>query len=210
MTGFLSAAGTVLLWIAGILVGIIIILFLFSLPKIRVILGYNGELSVKIKFLFFKIDAVNKDKKKSGKAAPSDSAQEKKQEKEKKEKKPLPSFLKNLTFADYIELVKIAFRDFIFKIRIENLDLDAKISGDNAADTAMQYGKISAALYPVAAFLSEKKVLEKANINVRTDFLAEKSEYRGKAVFYTRLITLIKTAISAFIYLLKRDSRPEK
>lgn len=205
--GFLSVLGTVFLWIFAVIFGLVFILFLFSLPKIRVILGYDGELSVKIKFLFFKTDAANKDKKKSGKAASTDIAQEKKQ---KKEKKPLPSFLRNLTFADYIELVKIAFRDFIFRIKIENFDLDAKISGDNAADTAMQYGKISAALYPVAAFLSEKKVLEKTRINVRTDFLSEKSEYRGKAVFYSRLITLIKTAVSAFIYLLKRDSRPEK
>ena len=79
----------------------------------------------------------------------------------------------------------------------------------DAADTALLYGRISAATYPIVSFLAAKDVLKKANVNIQSDFLSEKSEFRGEAVASVRLITLIYAAIKAGVYLMTRDSLPE-
>lgn len=201
--GFLSVLGWIFLWILIVLFALVFLLFLLSLPKAKVRLFYDGKISVGIKYLFISKTLTDGEKKE----APEKEATEKTEKP--KEKKPAPRFLQNIKISDWLSLVKILFTDFIFKIKIEKFDFDAKIATDNAADTALLYGKISAATYPIISFLAAKEVIKKANVNIYSDFLSEKSEFRGEAVASVRLITLIYTAIKAGIYLLTRDSLPE-
>lgn len=201
-----SVMGITLLWIFIIILFLIFILFLFSLPKIRVILRYDGEFSASIKFLFLKFQIAGEKKK----IKETPEKKKKKENKKQQDKKKKSSVLQGITIGDYIEIIKILFKNFIFKIKIENLFLDAKIACEDAAKTAVLYGKISAAAYPITAFLNEKETLEKAEINIYADFLEEKPEYKSKIIFYTRLISLLYTAILTIKYLLTRESKPKK
>ena len=115
--------------------------------------------------------------------------------------------MKNLSIENYIEIIKIIFKQFIFKIKVENFFLEAKIAGENAAEAALKYGKITALLYPITAFLDAKGFIKQAKINVDVNFLSEESEYRGETEITIRLISLIKAAISIFIYIMKRNSQ---
>ena len=197
----LAVIGLVFLWIFIVLLALIALLFLLSLPKAKVRLSYDGKISIGIKYLFISKTLTDGEKKEKP---------EKTEEKAKpKEKKPTPRFLQNIKISDWLALVKILFTDFIFKIKIEKFDFDAKIATDNAADTALLYGRISAATYPIVSFLAAKDVIKKANVNIYSDFFSEKSVFRGEAVASIRLITLIYTAVKAGIYLLTRDSLPE-
>ena len=212
----LAVIGNVFLWILLVILVLIFLLFLFSLPKIRVILKYDGKLSVKLKFLIFKFNPSKKmnekksdNKNKSGPQKEKEERQkrrtEKKRKKEEKKKKFLPDFMKNLSIENYIEIIKIIFKQFIFKIKVENFFLEAKIAGENAAEAALKYGKITASLYPITAFLDAKGFIKQAKINVDVNFLSEESEYRGETEITIRLISLIKAAISIFIYIMKRN-----
>ena len=197
----LAVIGSVFLWIFIVILVLIALLFLLSLPKAKVRLSYDGKFSAGIKYLFISKTLTDGEKKERPEKAEETANP--------KEKKPMPRFLRNIRISDWLALVKILFTDFVFKIKIEKFDFDAKIATDNAADTALLYGRISAATYPIVSFLAAKDVLKKANVNIQSDFLSEKSEFRGEAVASVRLITLIYTAIKAGVYLMTRDSLPE-
>lgn len=202
--GFLSVIGRIFLWIFIILANLILLLLAFSIPKIRVILKYNGKFSAAVKFLCFTFRFGEKDKKKKEKKAKKESnPKHEKKEKDKKDKKR-PSVLSDLTFTDYLNIAKIALTEFVFKIKIEKFNLNAKISGEDAAKTALTYGKINAAAYPIVSFLTEKKALQNAEINIYTDFLSDKSEYQGEIILYSRFISVIITGFLIAVYLLKK------
>ena len=87
----LAVIGNVFLWILLVILVLIFLLFLFSLPKIRVILKYDGKLSVKLKFLIFKFNPSKKmnekksdNKNKSGPQKEKEERQKRRTEKKKK------------------------------------------------------------------------------------------------------------------------------
>lgn len=178
------------------------IISLLCLPKVKLRLSYDKEFSAAVKFLFIKKEFAAKEEKPKAPSATTETA--------KKKDAKTPRFLRGITFSDWIEIIKIFFTEFVFKIKIEKFTLKATVATDDAARTALLYGKISGATYPILSFLSAKNALKKADVDVRADFLSETSEYRGEAIFSVRLISLIITGIKAGYYLITRESLPEK
>lgn len=185
-------------------VGLVILAVAALLPaKIKVRIGYIDEefiLSFKLLFFVFTVSPENKKKKKK---------KTKKKEKEKKEqpaKKEKDSFFKSHTsdfgVFDYIELIGIVLEKFVAKIYFDKLEAEIRVAGDDAAQTALNFGRLNAAIYPIAGLINGHKRIKNLHIGITPDFTTTKSVYNAEAIAYIRIFDVLAAVIAIIKYLL--------
>ena len=185
-------------------VGLVILAVAALLPaKIKVRIGYIEEefiLSFKLLFFVFTVSPENKKKKKK-------KAKEK--EKEKKErpaKKEKDNFFRSHTsdfgVFDYIELIGIVIEKFVAKIYFDKLEAEIRVAGDDAAQTALNFGRLNAAIYPIAGLINGHKRIKKLHIGITPDFTTTKSVYNAEAIAYIRIFDVLAAVIAIIKYLL--------
>ena len=185
-------------------VGLVILAVAALLPaKIKVRIGYIEEefiLSFKLLFFVFTVSPENK-KNKNKKA--------KKKEKEKKErpaKKEKDNFFRSHTsdfgVFDYIELIGIVIEKFVAKIYFDKLEAEIRVAGDDAAQTALNFGRLNAAIYPIAGLINGHKRIKKLHIGITPDFTTTKSVYNAEAIAYIRIFDVLAAVIAIIKYLL--------
>ena len=185
-------------------VGLVILAVAALLPaKVKVRIGYIEEefiLSFKLLFFVFTVSPENKKKKKK---------KAKKKEKEKKErpaKKEKDNFFRSHTsdfgVFDYIELIGIVIEKFIAKIYFDKLEAEIRVAGDDAAQTALNFGRLNAAIYPIAGLINGHKRVKKLHIGITPDFTTTKSVYNAEAIAYIRIFDVLAAVIAIIKYLL--------
>ena len=185
-------------------VGLVILAVAALLPtKIKVRIGYIDEefiLSFKLLFFVFTVSPENKKKKKK---------KAKKKEKEKKErpaKKEKDNFFRSHTsdfgVFDYIELIGIVIEKFVAKIYFDKLEAEIRVAGDDAAQTALNFGRLNAAIYPIAGLINGHKRIKKLHIGITPDFTTTKSVYNAEAIAYIRIFDVLAAVIAIIKYLL--------
>lgn len=185
-------------------VGLVILAVAALLPaKIKVRIGYIEEefiLSFKLLFFVFTVSPENKKKKKK---------KAKKKEKEKKErpaKKEKDNFFRSHTsdfgVFDYIELIGIVIEKFVTKIYFDKLEAEIRVAGDDAAQTALNFGRLNAAIYPIAGLINGHKRIKKLHIGITPDFTTTKSVYNAEAIAYIRIFDVLAAVIAIIKYLL--------
>ena len=185
-------------------VGLVILAAAALLPaKINVRIGYIDEefiLSFKLLFFVFTVSPENKKKKKK---------KAKKKEKEKKErpaKKEKDNFFRSHTsdfgVFDYIELIGIVIEKFVAKIYFDKLEAEIRVAGDDAAQTALNFGRLNAAIYPIAGLINGHKRIKKLHIGITPDFTTTKSVYNAEAIAYIRIFDVLAAVIAIIKYLL--------
>ena len=185
-------------------VGLVILAVAALLPaKIKVRIGYIEEefiLSFKLLFFVFTVSPENKNKKKK---------KAKKKEKEKKErpaKKEKDNFFRSHTsdfgVFDYIELIGIVIEKFVAKIYFDKLEAEIRVAGDDAAQTALNFGRLNAAIYPIAGLINGHKRIKKLHIGITPDFTTTKSVYNAEAIAYIRIFDVLAAVIAIIKYLL--------
>ena len=185
-------------------VGLVILAVAALLPaKIKVRIGYIEEefiLSFKLLFFVFTVSPENKKKKKK---------KAKKKEKEKKErpaKKEKDNFFRSHTsdfgVFDYIELIGIVIEKFGAKIYFDKLEAEIRVAGDDAAQTALNFGRLNAAIYPIAGLINGHKRIKKLHIGITPDFTTTKSVYNAEAIAYIRIFDVLAAVIAIIKYLL--------
>ena len=185
-------------------VGLVILAVAALLPaKIKVRIGYIEEefiLSFKLLFFVFTVSPENKKKKKK---------KAKKKEKEKKErpaKKEKDNFFRSHTsdfgVFDYIELIGIVLEKFVAKIYFDKLEAEIRVAGDDAAQTALNFGRLNAAIYPIAGLINGHKRIKKLHIGITPDFTTTKSVYNAEAIAYIRIFDVLAAVIAIIKYLL--------
>ena len=185
-------------------VGLVILAVAALLPaKIKVRIGYIEEefiLSFKLLFFVFTVSPENKKKKKK---------KAKKKEKEKKErpaKKEKDNFFRSHTsdfgVFDYIELIGIVIEKFVAKIYFDKLEAEIRVAGDDAAQTALNFGRLNAAIYPIAGLINGHKRIKKLHIGITPDFTTTKSVYNSEAIAYIRIFDVLAAVIAIIKYLL--------
>lgn len=185
-------------------VGLVILAVAALLPaKIKVRIGYIEEefiLSFKLLFFVFTVSPENKKKKKK---------KAKKKEKEKKElpaKKEKDNFFRSHTsdfgVFDYIELIGIVIEKFVAKIYFDKLGAEIRVAGDDAAQTALNFGRLNAAIYPIAGLINGHKRIKKLHIGITPDFTTTKSVYNAEAIAYIRIFDVLAAVIAIIKYLL--------
>lgn len=185
-------------------VGLVILAVAALLPaKIKVRIGYIEEefiLSFKLLFFVFTVSPENKKKKKK---------KAKKKEKEKNErpaKKEKDNFFRSHTsdfgVFDYIELIGIVIEKFVAKIYFDKLEAEIRVAGDDAAQTALNFGRLNAAIYPIAGLINGHKKIKKLHIGITPDFTTTKSVYNAEAIAYIRIFDVLAAVIAIIKYLL--------
>lgn len=185
-------------------VGLVILAVAALLPaKVKVRIGYIEEefiLSFKLLFFVFTVSPENKKKKKK---------KAKKKEKEKKErsaKKEKDNFFRSHTsdfgVFDYIELIGIVIEKFVAKIYFDKLEAEIRVAGDDAAQTALNFGRLNAAIYPIAGLINGHKRIKELHIGITPDFTTTKSVYNAEAIAYIRIFDVLAAVIAIIKYLL--------
>lgn len=160
---------------------------LFLIP-VRVTSEYNKSFELYVSYLFFKIRIFPKTKKKTKKDKSKNEEKETaeqvgKKNKNKQEKKDniFLKFYKNQGFEATIELIADTmkyinslfggiFKHFVFR----ELFLNMSISGSDAAETAIKYGKVSSTVFPAMGYICSKAKVKKYDIDISPDFFATK------------------------------------
>ncbi len=177
------------------LLGIILFIIVLFLVPVRVTAHYedNFEMTVQyglVKFKLFPQKEKDEKKKKPKKDKPKKDKPANNKDKKKSDKKPKEkkdniflAFYKNQGFEAVIQLIADAlgaitgmfggiFKHFVFR----ELYLEMKITGPDAASTAIKYGKISSAVFPAMGYICSKAKVRKYNIDISPDFLGVKDE----------------------------------
>lgn len=192
---------TVLYIILGIL---LVILLLLSNP-LKADIVYNGSWTVKIKYLFLSFQIVPAKKKDKPQKAVKSKKKQKEQTNNKTQNSTL-SFIKQkglsgivILLKDIVDLINRSGRQFLRHLLIYKLDINAAMAGEDAAQTAMNYGYACSAIYPAVSFIESHLKKCRYCLNITADFDAHKTVIDTHIVLGIRPVFALHTAIKVLI-----------
>ena len=172
--------------ILGIIAFFVVIL---SIP-VSLSLEYTDSFRCSVSWLFVKINLFPREKKEKKENEPKEKKEQPKKEEEKpeeekpKEKKDnfLKTFYNNQGVSGILELVsnvasalgKLT-KGFLRSIIIGKLHIRISVTDDDAAATAIKYGKICSALYPSLGYICSVMKVKDYKVNVWADYCGEKT-----------------------------------
>lgn len=161
-----------------------ILLFLLYLP-VTAEGAYDGEVSLKIRWLFLKIPVLPAKEKEDKPKKPKKEKKAKKQtegeEKPKKKKKIDLDFI-----LEILELVKQALSSlkhplgwFLRSIRYRDVWLHILVCQDDAHKTAVKYGQCNAIVHSVFSLLRNCIDVKTTDVQIAADFIGEEEKFSG-------------------------------
>lgn len=196
-----------------VILGIIALILLLLICPVRFKFSYDDELKVSAGYLFLKYSIVP--------ARPKSAKKIKKQKKEKLTKEKDSSFkeIKKNPFKKMVEedgfaaaisetcrLIKLLLnrlRILLSHTVIKKLRLSISVGGDDAADTAIQYGGVCAAVYPLVGIAASFVKLQGQQIDIAPDYSESKSEIKIAFTAKLRLFHILSAAIYAAVKYIK-------
>lgn len=187
-----------------------LLLALLCLVKLQFTATYTDTLVVKLRVLFIEFAILPR--KKVDKKKPEKKVQKSKSKKSDKPKKK--SYLKKLSdkkgldglVSMVVDLAKLAgttLKGLFEKIVITRFDINITVVGENAADTALKYGKLCGAFYSAVYIICSTAQCEQYNLNVTPDFDDEaKMQVVADTKFYIRVFYVLKYGLKALYKLL--------
>ncbi len=199
---------TVLIIFSVILLIILGVLFI----PVTVDLEYNEDFKIRVSFL--KIILYKNGKKTKNK---ENKTEEKAQKKEKQKnstlndaKKYFADIKKKKGFAGAVTEVMALVSELFSHIKkllkfiyICNVKLDVTVGTEDAAKTALDYGIICNAVYPVTAYLDSMAHIDFKEINLKTDFEGQKCRFAFKGKVKIQIFYLLICAFRIFTTLKK-------
>lgn len=197
--------------IGWILLGILLWMVLLLFVPVRTRLRYDGRLN-----LWCGLGPVSahifpfKKKKKSPAKQKRQKPKEKKREKQKKPPRPKQKLTLELA-TEYARLGTRALKMMRCRLVISRLICHLTIAGEDAAKTALLYGRISAAVSSVFPLLKDGFRLKKTDIAVNADFEKTKPEALVDVTVSACPFRLLTAAVVLLIQFLKirRASQPQ-
>ena len=188
--------------IALIILGVIflILAFILLLP-INLFLRFDNELFIKVKLAGIKVFDSNKIEAKEKEHKPKET--------EKTKENGLKTFFSKLSEKyGYLGAVKKVInligkmlshiKKLLRHIKIKKVILNLVVVGEDAAATAVEYGAICSAVYPLLSFLDSCAKVDFKNINVTSGFEYKKSHFDFSLVCKLRIIFLLIALIGIF------------
>lgn len=197
-----------LIIILAVLAFIVLLLFI----PISVHIKYDGDFSVKLKVAGIKAYGV--EPKEDIKEPKPDNESDKKAKKQ--TEKVFDKLKKKHGFTGAVKeiftLIKAVLerlKDNLKHIGVRKLCLDIRVSTGDAATTAIEYGAICAAVYPVLTLLDGLANVKMKSINVSSDFNSDDSFFGFSVVVRVRIVYLIIMAFGVFSEYNKFKTRNE-
>lgn len=191
-----------------IICAVIAVVILCLLLRVRLVFEYGEKLKLHAGILFVNIDllSLTSDKKTAKKKSKSSAVQTKGNEK----KNILSEFTEDMSFSDFLELLKVLLHKLIemFKrhlyVRLKKFTV---IVGDkDPAKSAIQFGIICqscAYLFELLECNTKLYPLEKSEVSVLNDFDASKTEIEAKIIIKLRIIHVLGLVLSLFFEFIK-------
>lgn len=194
-----------------IILGIVLFFVAVLSVPLHITVGYDNKIRVSIRYLFIKLNllpAKSKPKKEKPKKEPAPK-EEKPKNDTPKEKKPNPilEMVKANGYDGMMTVLSNLGRIFkiyggkLFKnVVFDELYLYICVGTGDAAATAIKYGQTCQKIYPLMGFICSNNVVKKYDIDVDSDFLANKTE----GEFFFDMHICIRKTINASIAMVVR------
>ena len=197
-----------LIIILAVLAFIVLLLFI----PISVHIKYDGDFFVKLKIAGVKAYELEpkEDIKKASPETESDKKAKRQTEKafdKLKKKHGFAGAIREI-FA-FVKAVLERLKGSFRHIAIRKLCLDIKVASGDAATTAIEYGAVCSAVYPVLTFIDGIANIKMKSINVSSDFNSADSFFGFSVVARVRIVYLIIMGIGVFSEYNKFKTRNE-
>lgn len=191
---------TILLWVLGILAAVLLILLICPVWVHWKL--YYDKLSVKLQILGIMIPLYPQTGAKKQKKKPKPQTQPQPQKKQ----GPAPEKRLQMTFEKVIGIIKASggiAKKAIAAIKIRNICVVLPIEGENAADTALLYGKVSAWFYGGLAAAQNLLDMQFESVELIPDFGGD-NKYRRSFSCKTGTCPLIMLGVAIYAFRLLR------
>ena len=194
-----------------IILGILLLLFLILLIPVEVIAHYSDDLALTVKVLFYRLNLLPKPEKPK-KTKPKKKEEPKPKPKEKKKEKPeekKPSYLEKLKEKKGLSgvvslltgLAKIAgstLKGLFSHVVIRRMDIGIALASEDAASTAVNYGRLCSVVYPAVDIIVASTVCKDYRVSLEPVFDDEKdTEISADLHAHLRLIFAVHEALKA-------------
>lgn len=191
-----------------IIFGVLLLFLFLLLCPVVVYVDYDAEPTVKVRFLLVKVTLYPRPEKEKP------AGQEKTEDRKKNEENPAKSKIKGILeqkgLSGFLEIL----REFasatsdtakkgISHLVIDRLFLDLTVSDPDAAQTAILYGEVCAAVYTPMGILLNKLKCRQYHLNIVPDFQKKKCEIRFSLKAHILLLFLVTAALKAPLQSLK-------
>jgi hypothetical protein len=188
---------------------IALILFVILLLCIKVVLTMEYDevflLEVKWLFLKFRLYPQKTKKEKEDKEANKDKHKDEKPKNKKNKTKranPISEFYENQGFSGVVELIKRTANSinglqnrFFKAVVIHELKIVARITGEDAAKTAINYGIVCSTVFPALGTICSSMRVKKHHIDISADFTGSEHTASFKAIFSVLPIKILNAGI---------------
>lgn len=196
--------------IALIIIGAIVGLLLIAIfLPITIDVSYDSEFLIKIKYSGITVFDNKKSEKKQKNKYKKQSKPNKKSAKTKKDNFFIRTYKqKGLmgTIKYFSTILKIVLKKLMWllkKFKFRRFKFDLTVATSDAADTAIKYGEVCAATYPVFALIQSVADFKPKDINISADFDKSKWEFKCETLVKTSAINWIIAGISVLIEIFK-------
>lgn len=186
-----------MLWLY-ILLGIVLLFAIILAIPIKVCVRYKKAFFCRLHIGFVKIILYPTMPKKKKSKKKKKIEQPTKKEPKKEEKKD-NNFLKELglsgvvnLFTKLAELAAGVLKDLFAHIIIKSFSLSIKVAGKDAADAALNYGRVCSVVYPLTSAVIRSMKYSHYGVDILPDFTeGEETKVEFFAIFKTRVIYLV-------------------
>lgn len=196
-----------------IILCVLLFFVLLCLVKLEFFAVYSDKLTLRLRVLFLTFTLIpQKEKKKQKKP--------KRKKKKEKDQKSDKSYVKKLSskkgvegiVSMIVELAKLAgttLKGLLSHTVINKFDVKLTVVGEDAADTALKYGKVCSVFYPAVTIICENAKCKDYSLDVAPDFANDaKPTVYGDFRFHIRLFYALYYGIRAlFKFILIRYKR---
>lgn len=166
---------------------IALVVVILSIP-LHLTVGYDDKIRVSIRYLFVKLDILPLKSKQGKEKAPKEPKPEKEKKPKddtQKEKKPNPilemvkanGYDGMMTVLSNLVRILKTYGGKLFKsVVFDEIYLYISVATGDAASTAIRYGQTCQKVYPLMGFICSNNIVKKYDIDVDTDFLANKTQ----------------------------------
>ena len=178
-----------------IILGITLLIGLILVLRVRLVINFDDDLCVYLRFLFFTYRIYpEKPKKSMPKRRKSKKSKNTKAEASTKSEEPKKEDTVVSKLWAIRKVLLTTIERFLGKVHFKFVKLNAVVGCENAAATALLYGAVSqgvAYLIEVLDNISNVDISKRSEISVKSDFVSQKSSLDGKIVLYISVVHLL-------------------
>lgn len=179
-----------------------ILLFLLFLP-VGLTFYADGKFTAKIKYAGIKVYEFDSEKQEKKKKKTSGSNKKSENKEDTPDKSVLKSVFKEKGFAGGLKTICHLLKEVLSSVfgllrhfKGKNFDLSVTVASDNAATTAIEYGTVCAALYPLLELLFSAIDFKDKRVDVSSDFGCTNPDLKFDAQMSVKLIFCLTHIVS--------------